>query len=441
MVDDQKSAPDRRKKSRMVFRCRIVLFVVLMFVGYEFRRDFPTLYQGQATIQMAQSMETFSPDIESVGYGGDSAPHSLMLNFLAESLESRRLMMRVIADHDLLNNESFAGRDATVASFEQLSWDLRGRVKARIRPDTELIDVSVTHWDPGLARDLANWVAEGFVEQSMDRRLNTNRIATGALTNEFERLKIKLRQAEVALLDFRRTSGLILSLEERHSILVTRIRFVRAELDRVGRSLARVEDNRALVASFGAEPSVAQWEQLPELWDSEVVQVYRKMLPKIEMKMELLTLEHGNSHPEVEIEREMLTRVEDRIADAMRRISNRFPAEVNRLKLLRSRLQEQLVAVEEESLRLAEDAVEYNVLAREVEATKTLCTSVIDRIKEIDLTIGLKDSVVILVERAYAARDISPRRNLLVSALTGLVLALVGLFSFDRILFKWKSNG
>lgn len=438
MVDDEKSAPERSRLSRMIPRC-IVLFVVLVFVGYELRRDFTSVYRGNATIQVAQRMDSFFPEIESVGQGMGSDPQFLVLSTFEATLVTTKLMKSVIADHDLLNNEHFASRDAPVATLEQLALDLKGRVKARIRSDTELIDVSVTHWEPDLARDLANWGTEGFIEHSFDKRLNTNRFANEVLTNELERLKIKLRHAEQALNEFRRTSGLVVSMEERQAILESRIHSVRAELDLVDRNLERVENNRSLVDSFGAEPSALQWERLPEHWNSEAVQFYRKMLPKIEMKIELLTMEHGNSHPELEVERGMLAHVEERIGDVMRRISSRFPTDVRRLKTLRKLLQEQLVAEEKESLRLAEYAVEYNVLAREVEGTKTLYKSVFDRIGEIDLTAGLTDSVVTLVEPAYGASDISPRRNLLASAFTGLVLALVGLILYDQF-FKLKSE-
>jgi len=209
----------------------------------------------------------------------------------------------------------------------------------------------------------------------------------------------------------------------------------------VDRNLARVEGNLALVASFGTKPSAAQWEQLSELWNSDEVQPYREMLPKIGMRMELLSLEHGASHPELEIERAMLRRVEGRIVDAMKRMVNRFPTDVNRLKMQRNGLQERLVTAEEESLRLSTYAVEYNVLEREVEGTKTLYVSVLNRNKKIDLPAGLMDTIVTIIEPASRAFDISPPRNLLASALTGLVLALVGVFMFDHFPFWSKTKG
>jgi hypothetical protein len=51
------------------------------------------------------------------------------------------------------------------------------------------------------------------------------------------------------------------------------------------------------------------------------------------------------------------------------------------------------------------------------------------------------DTIVTIIEPASGASDISPRRNLLASALTGLVLALVGVFMFDHFPFWSKPKG
>jgi uncharacterized protein involved in exopolysaccharide biosynthesis len=438
MVDNQNSAPDQSQRS---YRRWIVTFVVVSFVGYEMGKEVRPEYRGRVTIQVSQTMNSVASDIESVGQRFASEPHLTIFNGVEADLASKELMKSVIIDYDLLNNEGFTDRGTSASSIDLLASDLAARVKTHLRSGTELIDVSITHGDQDVARDLANWVAEGFVRQYRDRRLNTNRYVNGVLTNEMERLKIRLRHAEVALNDFKRTSGLLVSLEEHQTILESKIRFISAELDFVDRNLARVEGDVVLVASFGTEPSAAQWKQVPVIWNSESVQRYREMLPKIETKMEVLTLEHGESHPELEIERKMLRRAGSWIMDAMRRMANRFPADVNRLKMQRNRLQEQLVAVEKELLQLSEYAVEYNVLAREVEGTKALYVLVLDRIKEIDLSAGLMDTIVTIIEPASGASDISPRRNLLASALTGLVLALVGVFMFDHFPFWSKPKG
>jgi uncharacterized protein involved in exopolysaccharide biosynthesis len=437
MANQSNDSPMKTQISPLFIRSAIVILVVLVFIWNE-RHPVVPVYRANATIQVTQRMDRnlLHSDVQ------NSEPDYYLrrLNTIVGTLANTDLMKQVITDNDLLNNETFAGRDASSASLGILARSLVGRTSATLREGTELIDVRIVDGDRELASNLVNLISLGFIKQHGNRKLNVNRYANSVLTNEAERLKIKLRNAEVALIDFRRSSGLVVSLEERQSIVGSRVASLHQLKDNSDREVARLKADLDLLRVFGDEPSVAQFEQIPSVWNSGEVNRYRNMLAEVEMKADESSLQYDESHPVVVGNLATLKRVKARLFESMKERANRLDADYMRTRRERDVLSEQLKMAEQESLTLSENAVEYNVLEREVAGTKTLYVSVLERIREIDLTTGLMEEVITVIEPASSAADISSRGSSRFwgSGLTGLVLALAGIFIFDHLLPRLK---
>jgi uncharacterized protein involved in exopolysaccharide biosynthesis len=439
MVDQPENFPKKIQIFPMIIRVVVVLLVVLGFIWNE-RRQVDPVYRATATIQVLQRMDANIIDLSD--WNSDSDYRLRMLNTVVATLPNTDLMKQVIADRNLLNNETFVGGDISPASMNILARRLVSQTMASLREGTELIDVSVSSVDRDLAKNLANWVSQGSVKQHLMRRLNMNRIATGVLTNEAERLKNKLREAEVAFIDFWRRSNLFVPLEERQSIVESRIASLSQSQGILDRNLTRLETDLSLVESFGDEPSASQLKQVQNIWNSEKVRRYREMLLKEEMKREGLDLRQKESHPVVTAEKRTLEWEGDRLFESMKLQASRLEAEYQRLRIEREVVVKQLVESKREALTLSENAVEYHVLERQVEGLKTLGSSVQDRIKEINIAEGLMEDVITIIEPASGARMASPGSfRFWGSGLTGLVLALAGVYFFDSFPFrvKWKS--
>jgi len=263
MADHPSDSTKQTQLSPRTIRILIVALVVVGCLAKEKSRNIVETYRGTTTIQVLQRMDGsfFGPN------GQPSVPdyYQRKLNTIAATLANMDLMKQVIKDHDLLNNETFAGRDASSEDLGMLARRLVNRTTATLREDTELIDVSFRSVDRELARNLVNWIALGFVKQHSNQRLNMNRKANELLTNEAERLKVLLRNAEVALIDFRRTSKLVVSLEERQSIVASRVASLNQSKDSLDLEVARLEADLALVKTFGDEPSASQFEHVPSI--------------------------------------------------------------------------------------------------------------------------------------------------------------------------------
>jgi capsular exopolysaccharide synthesis family protein len=95
-----------------------------------------------------------------------------------------------------------------------------------------------------------------------------------------------------------------------------------------------------------------------------------------------------------------------------------------------------VVDQEKRALDLNQKAIEYNVLAREMESNKAMYESVLTRLKEMDVTKELEQTPLRIVEPAYAYGPVRPdKRKILTSGiLGGLLLGLgvaIGLSMLD----------
>ena len=86
-------------------------------------------------------------------------------------------------------------RDALVAS-------LRARTQVERVRDTRIVLLRVTHPDPSIARDMANAMAESYIDYSHEQRSAAQRRSVAWLTSETESVRESLRRSEERLIDY-----------------------------------------------------------------------------------------------------------------------------------------------------------------------------------------------------------------------------------------------
>lgn len=92
---------------------------------------------------------------------------------VAEIYQGNRFSQeRVISYAQLIMGQTLAQRTVDKLGLDMSGMELQGRVKATVRPDTVLIDVTVLDESPVRARDVANTLSDEFV--AMVRELETS---------------------------------------------------------------------------------------------------------------------------------------------------------------------------------------------------------------------------------------------------------------------------
>ena len=378
--------------------------VISTAIAWNDAQDIQPRYRASATIQVDYEQASVV-DIQAVDTQ-DLSEYDV-LNTIVETVSNLELMRQVIRDHDLLNNETFAGKNAGSASLDRLARSLKGLVSCSLREETRLIDLSVTHRDRDLAQDLVNYIAKGYVKQHANRALSINKQANQRLNNEAEQLKSKLRSAESALIDFRRNSNMVVKLEERQGLIEARIEQLNQSLDQLDEELSRLTTDIGMIDAFGPEPSTLQLRQVPSIAESEVITDHYEKLLAQRAVVSALQHRYGEKHPKRYSQEQALAQMEQAFKDVVEEMPVILKATYERQSLQRANIMQRVSKAEAESLNLSYSAVEYNVLQREVTTTTDLYRGIVERIKEIDVTTGLQDQVISVVEESDRAYNVA----------------------------------
>lgn len=434
----------------IVFRRRWLILICafgLLFcaVLYSFTRT--PLYTAEATLLIERRV----PQVLKVQ---DARADSLDFNNMEfyktqyEILKSRALAERVIRDEGLETNALFTGgRDdkATESGLVARLWSgiknwtggssSKPNVKEaapagtntrlvgaylsllEVKPvsGTSLVQVKITTPDPALSARLANAHAFAYVRYGIDLRSQTNEEASVFLQQKLTELKDRVEQSEAALNSYRRDKGII-SVDEKANVVVERL------LD-LNKSLTAAEGERIAVEAQVRAVQGRNVDELPTVLNSSVIGTLKGELGKLEAEYASLAKEFKPGYPPLD---NLRTRVEEtrrrlrsETQNQVRGIEATYQAAKTREAQLRATMEEQ----KKSTLTLKDSAVQYTVLAREVDTNRQLYDGVLQRLKEIGVAGDVRASNIYVTGKAQPpllASYPDKRRSLLFGLLLGL---------------------
>jgi capsular exopolysaccharide synthesis family protein len=111
-----------------------------------------------------------------------------------------------------------AGKDATPQEINNFVSFLKGIVSTEIIPNTNIIRIYVVHEQPKIAAQIANKVAEAYIQLNLEDKLKDVRQVREFLEGRLSDLEIRLKSSEEALANFKEKevpSGIAIPLQNR----------------------------------------------------------------------------------------------------------------------------------------------------------------------------------------------------------------------------------
>ena len=159
------------------------------------------IYAARSTIAV-QAQEshndgvTASPDYQS----GE------LIKTFEQMLQTRNLTEQVVKSENLNENPEFAPAGATLPISEDEAVDiLSDSTTIHLRPLTRLIDITVEHRSPKMAKFLADKVAEESIKHQFNQKINNASDMSDSLSKEVDQLKQKAADAESKLVAYQKT--------------------------------------------------------------------------------------------------------------------------------------------------------------------------------------------------------------------------------------------
>jgi polysaccharide biosynthesis transport protein len=281
---------------------------------------------------------------------------------------------------------------------------------------TRLVKIAFSTPDPALSARVASAHARTYIRQGLELRTWANEDGLRFLEEKLVELKGRVEKSEAALNRYRRQREII-SLDDKENIVVERL----ADLNK------RLTEAEADKIALEAQIQVIQkkaYESLPAIMNSTVVQMLKQQLAQQEGELVQLSTLFKPGHPRMD---QMQAQVEDarhqlrqEIQRVVRGTESAYQAARGKENALRKEMDKQKAA----TLGLKDVAVEYAILAREVDTNRQLYDSVLQRMKEIGVAAELRTSNVSIIDKAEPPHTSSrPKKiqSLLLSALVALI--------------------
>lgn len=455
------------------------LIVTALVIVYEAQK--PEYYEAKVTVQINNEWNPAS----GAGQGGtvllNASTDPAYFSTQLQILEGSGLMRRVIKSMDLENNEAFlrsrrgSGRTAwqnvlrmiglyrpppesdvasqpvsgnklilkgdsseqdpdleaeklaPLVAFLKNNLDVSPLKDSRAG-STRLVEVVFTHTDPVLASKIANSIAESYVIQNLEQKIQSNANAGDFLQKRVAELQSDIRLGEERLMNYSK-SNQIVSLDGAQNTVVERLTALNTQL-----GLAE-NDRITAEAAYRAALQNPMINQTAESKDGRTVSL-QAQLTTLRQQLEKLKTEFTEEWPAVIETRRQIASVEAELQTTRKLATDTqlagleqpYRQAVARERELRRNFEQQRGEV----LTQNEAAINYRILQQENDTNKKLLDGLLQKSRETDVILNGTPNNVLISDRAMAPTvPAGPNRSrnvivaFLVSLFAGVGLALI----------------
>ncbi len=308
-----------------------------------------------------------------------------------------------------------------------------GNLQIEPTRNSNLVDHSFLAKDPALAAKVSNTLAAQYIERNLQLKNDAAIDASEWLNRHVLELKEKVETSEEALHSYKEKKKIV-SLEEKQNIIVQKLSELSSAVTNAKTKRIGIETLYKQIKKFKNDKDVI--ESLPAVINNSLIQKlktdYISLLGEFNRESE----KYGPKHPHIiQIDSELKT-LEKRIESEVKKIVNSIKTEYEIALAQENVLISALDDQKKEALELNKKAIQYNVLKRDAESNKQMFEVVLNRLKETDLTRGLKSSNVRTIDKAeIPATPIKPKKklNIMLAAIIFLFMGIGLAFFFEYL--------
>lgn len=300
---------------------------------------------------------------------------------------------------------------------------------------SRLVSVSFDSPDPALSARVANAFAENFIQSNLDRRYESSSYAREFLEDRIEQTKARLADAERQLVTYAENQQII-NVREAGQTTGEAQSLASSNLSALNSALAEARAERIAREEKWRQSSGAALFSLPEVLNNPALQRLAEERVRVNAEYEQKGRLFQPDYPEMvqlRARSEELSSQINTLASGVR-ASIRGEYEVARNR--EQALARQVEGLKGDVLDLRGRSVQYGILQREVDTSRSLYDALLQRYNEVGVTGGVTTNNVSIVDRAEApARPSKPRLlvNIALAALLGLGLGIVLAFLLEAL--------
>jgi polysaccharide biosynthesis transport protein len=300
--------------------------------------------------------------------------------------------------------------------------------------NSRLVEVSFDSRDPALSALVVNTLADEYIELNFLTKFDATKKASKFLEKQSTDLKARLEKAEEDLVRFSQQHN-IYAIGEKENVIVQKLSDLNAALTSVQAERIQKESIWDIVQSAG--PTI-----FPDILRSSLIKDLETNVANLRVAQAKLEALFKPGWPEYDQVNRQLIEAENQLSmerqKAIHNVRMEFQTAMRREKLLSKALEAQKI----EANSLNQNSIQYNILKRQVETDKQLYDGLLQRMKEAEVSAGLKSSNIHIVDEADPPQNqYKPKKtlNMSLALLVGLICGIGLAFFTERLDSSFKT--
>lgn len=303
---------------------------------------------------------------------------------------------------------------------------------------SRLVAISFDNPDPVVAARIANAFAENFIQSNLDRKYESSAYAREFLEERIAQTKGRLEEAERQLVAYAANQQIINvgESDEGDANSGASQSLASNNLVALNSSLATARAARVAAEEKWRSARTSQLMTLPEVLQNPSIQRLTEQRAQLDSEYQQKLSVYQEDYPEMVRLRAQINEVDGQVqslaANIRSSIQNQYVVAANQERSL----QAQVNGLKGDVLDLRDRSIQYNILQRELDTTRTLYESLLQRYKEIAVTGDVTANNISIVDSARPPSAPSKPNmmiNLALAALFGLGLGVIAALVLEAL--------
>lgn len=283
--------------------------------------------------------------------------------------------------------------------------------------NSRLVDINFEAHDRKLAADAANTLADTYIEWLLNRKLDATKQGRDFLKKQIEQAQSNLEQSEERLNTFAKNNDIV-SLEQ--SMNITYHTFAQ-----LNDALAKAETQRIEKESLYKHVMAGNIGSLPLVVNDPYIQNLKAEHAMAKSEYSQMSATFKSGYPKLKEVGAKVAELQRKIDEAQGSIANSVKSDYEAAQKKEENLRESYEKQKVLASALNDKSIEYNILKREVESNETIYNSLLQRLKETEVSSAIKASNIQVVD--YAQVPLFPfKPNVTLTLLFACIIGLGG---------------
>lgn len=303
---------------------------------------------------------------------------------------------------------------------------------------SRLVSINFDNPDPVVAARVANGFAENFIQSNLDHKFESSKYAREFLEERLAQTKARLESAERQLVAYAANQQIINITEpgDGGSNGGSTQSLTASNLAALNGSLGEARAARVAAEERWRSARTSALMTLPEVLQNQSIQRLTEQRAALDAQYQQKLSLYQPDYPEMVRLRAEIDETDGQIETLASNVRSSIRSQYEIAANQERSLQSQVTGLTGDMLDLRDRSVQYNILQRELDTTRTLYEGLLQRYKEVSVTGGITTNNISIVDAAIPPGGPSKPNlllNVALAALLGLGLGVVAALVMEAL--------